>query len=170
MQSPYPTYFSIPSTPIAAVAMSTPSTSTSTVDEVGPLTPSPLFPRDMASLFKLGPDEARALVRDYGLLEDIPEENGDSEVVRVNGSPNRSDTGLAAPGGSPDLRRMPEENVTRERDLSRFMAHIGVSSDCLIVCLDLFNCYRYLKVPFRMVPQQSSRRDRTQLPPLIINC
>jgi hypothetical protein len=169
MQSPYyPTCLSIPSTPITAVAMSTPSTSTSTVDEVGPLTPSPLFPRDMASLFKLGPDDARALVRDYGLLEDIPEENGEAEVVRLNGSPTCSGTGSATPGGSPDVERMPEANVTRERDLSRFMAHIGVSSDCLILCLDLLDCY--VKVPFRMVPQQSSRRDRTQLPPLIINC
>ena len=82
----------------------------------------------MASLLKLGPNDARALVRDYGLLEDIPEENGEAEV-RLNGSPTRSDTGLATPGGSPDVERMAEANITRERDLSRFMAHIGVSSD-----------------------------------------
>lgn len=36
--------------------------------ELLPPTPSPLFPRDLPTLMKLGDDEVKTLVSDYGLL------------------------------------------------------------------------------------------------------
>jgi len=143
LQSPSSSRHSIPPTPTTGDGSTTPTTTTSTLDDY-PLTPSPLFPRDMAALFKLGSDEARMLMKDYG-LEGIPEEPDDVQIGGGTNGTDNPDTPVASP-----TRRSAEESATRERDLSRFMAHIGV--------------------PFRMVPQKSSRKDRVQLPPLIINC
>lgn len=77
-------------------------------DEVEPPTPSPLFPRNIADLFAMSSDEARRLVADYGLVEDI----GDFS------------------GSSPASKRPPEspaETQDIHLNLNRFMAHIGVS-------------------------------------------
>jgi len=64
-------------------------------------TASPLFPRDLKALFALKSEEAQTLVKEYGLGE---------EAVPV--------TPIVAPGTEPD---------SRERNLNKFMAHIGVS-------------------------------------------
>ncbi|KAF8070441.1 hypothetical protein FPV67DRAFT_1487415 [Lyophyllum atratum] len=92
---------------------------TNQVFELVPPTPSPLFPRDLKSLFALGPDKARRLLQDYGL---------DSAVSAVpspsSGRPRMkaSKTGLNTPEDSPTF----ESPASREHDLNKFMAHIGV--------------------------------------------
>jgi hypothetical protein len=73
-------------------------------------TPSPLFPRNIADLFAMGPDDARKLVADYGLVEDIPHDS---------------------PGSSSANNRSPESPADTQDihlNLNRFMAHIGVRS------------------------------------------
>ncbi|KII95749.1 hypothetical protein PLICRDRAFT_227669 [Plicaturopsis crispa FD-325 SS-3] len=82
-------------------------------------TPSPFFPRDLASLFALGPDSARLLVQEYGLID-----QGQSPVEeRQNISAARTPS-------------TPGSGDSREANLNRFMAHIGV--------------------PFKMVPAPAS--------------
>ena len=47
-------------------------------------TASPLFPKDLATLVTLGPDQVRMLVREYGLggdAGDEEEDDGDDEVI-----------------------------------------------------------------------------------------
>ncbi|KAK7057515.1 hypothetical protein R3P38DRAFT_2841402 [Favolaschia claudopus] len=62
-----------------------------------PPTPSPLFPRDLKALFALKPEEAQTLVDEYGLgKQAVPA----TPIVEVGDS--------------------------RERNLNKFMAHIGV--------------------------------------------
>ncbi|KAI0748795.1 hypothetical protein BC629DRAFT_1298285 [Irpex lacteus] len=48
--------------------------------EWNPLTPSPLFPRDLTSLIRLGTEEARALMREYGLVRE--EESREESINR----------------------------------------------------------------------------------------
>ncbi|KAJ7668526.1 hypothetical protein DFH06DRAFT_202446 [Mycena polygramma] len=69
------------------------------LDESTP-TASPLFPRNLKSLFALRSEEAETLVKEYGL--------GDQAVPI---------TPIVAQGTEPD---------SRERNLNKFMAHIGV--------------------------------------------
>ncbi|KAF8178563.1 hypothetical protein K438DRAFT_1977800 [Mycena galopus ATCC 62051] len=70
------------------------------IHEAAP-TPSPLFPRDLKALFALRSEEAETLVKEYGLGEHAPPV-----------------TPIVAPAAEADFR---------ERNLNRFMAHIGVS-------------------------------------------
>ncbi|KAH8087875.1 hypothetical protein BXZ70DRAFT_875678, partial [Cristinia sonorae] len=74
--------------------------------DLTPPTPSPLFPRDITGLMRLSPNEARTLVRDYGLEPlTIPETSFvESFETRKN-----------------------EPQSSREEDLNRFMSYIGVS-------------------------------------------
>ncbi|GLB37396.1 hypothetical protein LshimejAT787_0404470 [Lyophyllum shimeji] len=88
--------------------------------ELVPPTPSPLFPRDLKSLFALGPDAARSLLHDYGLYNPssaVPSPN--TEKPRMRAVP---DTGLNTPEDSPTF----ENCASREQDINKFMAHIGV--------------------------------------------
>lgn len=63
-------------------------------------TPSPLFPRDLKALFALKSEEAQTLVKEYGLGgQAVP-------ITPIEG---------------------PDEPDSRERNLNKFMAHIGVS-------------------------------------------
>jgi hypothetical protein len=118
-----------PPTPSSIDLQSSTPLSSSTVDDFVPLTPSPLFPRDVATLLKFRPDQARTLVEDYGLLEDIPEENGENDNTRVEGGRKiMTDAESSSSDESSGTRRVSDENVNRERHLSRFMAHIGVST------------------------------------------
>ncbi|THH30881.1 hypothetical protein EUX98_g3320 [Antrodiella citrinella] len=75
--------------------------------DLTPPTPSPLFPRDLTGLMRLSPDDARALVREYGLEPlQIPEAGlfGEGFIGFGDDGPKSS----------------------REEDLNRFMSHIGV--------------------------------------------
>ncbi|KAJ6497742.1 hypothetical protein C8R45DRAFT_138091 [Mycena sanguinolenta] len=73
------------------------------LEEEAPPTPSPLFPRDLKALFALNSEDAEVLVRDYGLGGEAP--------------PVTPIVALMTPGAEAD---------SRERNLNRFMAHIGV--------------------------------------------
>ncbi|KAG6866225.1 hypothetical protein C0991_007250 [Blastosporella zonata] len=90
------------------------------VFELVPPTPSPLFPRDMRSLFALGPDAAKQLLNDYGLQNTSAAPSPsktDGHRIRV-----ATQTGLNTPVTSPVI----EPHTTREEDINKFMAHIGV--------------------------------------------
>ncbi|KAF7315180.1 hypothetical protein MIND_00032400 [Mycena indigotica] len=78
------------------------ATSATVIDEPSP-TASPLFPRDLKSLFALKSEEAETLVKEYGL------EHTHSPV-----------TPLSAAGKAPIV------DDSHERNLNKFMAHIGV--------------------------------------------
>ena len=111
---------------------------------------SPLFPRDLATLVALGPGEVRALVRDYGLVDDgaEPDEDG-AGTNAAAGQGARRGGASGGPGGSVRGARSgnratrPVSTFTnasdasnwdavglsgsREDDLNKFMRHIGVS-------------------------------------------
>lgn len=73
--------------------------------DLTPPTPSPLFPRDVKSLMRLNHEQAKSLVREYGL-----------EPLQI-------------PVASPFADRFGPNNEpqsSREDDLNRFMSHIGV--------------------------------------------
>ncbi|KAJ6558427.1 hypothetical protein DFH09DRAFT_1162770 [Mycena vulgaris] len=70
-------------------------------DDTAP-TASPLFPRDLKALFALKSEEAQTLVKEYGLGEQAP------PITPI----------VAGTANEPD---------SRERNLNKFMAHIGVS-------------------------------------------
>jgi hypothetical protein len=82
------------------------------LNEAAP-TPSPLFPRDLKALFALRPEEAETLVKEYGLGEH------------------------AAPASPIAAIAPAAESDARERNLNKFMAHIGVSRAYIV----------YLSVP-----------------------
>ncbi|TFK44856.1 hypothetical protein BDQ12DRAFT_717999 [Crucibulum laeve] len=127
--SPLTAYPRVPaSTPITAPppAFLAPPRGGSSLEAIPP-TPSPLFPRDLKSLFSLGPDAARNLLRDYDLdggsnNEDISPGSGIERpkpraFARV--SVNSTDS-------SPTSTEFGVKVNSREDDLNKFMAHIGV--------------------------------------------
>jgi len=121
LHRPYPTQSpsSMPSmsltTPVSQTRTIVPSPNMSSAhtettmlpEEIEPPTPSPLFPRNIADLFAMSPDNARMLVADYGLVKD----EGDT------------------PGASPanqNTSESPADTQDMHLNLNRFMAHIGV--------------------------------------------
>ncbi|KAI0753324.1 hypothetical protein C8Q80DRAFT_507067 [Daedaleopsis nitida] len=96
-------------------------------------TPSPLFPRDMMALVSLRPDEANALVRDYGLASGEGDEAIDKHV-RHRGGPQGSrpnDTSGTNVGDSGHGWTDAGLQSTREDDINRFMRFIGVGFEVL---------------------------------------
>ncbi|KAH9942239.1 uncharacterized protein BXZ73DRAFT_97657 [Epithele typhae] len=97
---------------------------------------SPLFPRDLATLVQLGADEARALVRDYGLVEDVDEEE---EAMKASvGKGLRGGSGAGKKGrpvsgltGLSDASDWAGREGSREDHLNRFMKYIGVGFQVL---------------------------------------
>lgn len=81
--------------------------------EIEPPTPSPLFPRKLTDLFILSPDATRRLVLDYGLVGPESDSYDDSPT-----EPSMPVTPVDA-----DMI-----NTNRDKNLNKFMAHIGVSS------------------------------------------
>jgi hypothetical protein len=87
----------------------------------------------METLFKLGPEEARNLVRDYRLLEDIPEEgqseagsSTDTKKKRMLSPTSAKQKNKNRPDRDTDANVDAKEDDDRERNLTKFMAHIGV--------------------------------------------
>lgn len=98
-------------------------------------TASPMFPRDLATLVSLGPEEARKLVREYGLIgEDEDEGDVDEEVQvaavrtptgRTRRDPRPTSTFTTASDGQSWVNAGLQGS--REEDINRFMRFIGVS-------------------------------------------
>lgn len=106
--------------------------------EIEPPTPSPLFPRDLTSLIRLGTEEARALVRDYGLVRvrypkqppqappQAPSENAldiTTEEIEADDREGQQHLKEVEVVGEPII-----EEESREESLNRFLSYIGVSS------------------------------------------
>jgi len=112
--------------------------------DIEPPTPSPFFPKNLGSLLKMKPEDARALVKDYG-LEDIVEEqqneNQEPASVEANGNKtpeqHENSTNTTATsnstgeGGGVDNDN--DNDNDHQRNLKRIMVHIGVST-----CFTLF--------------------------------
>lgn len=82
------------------------------ISEIEPPTPSPLFPRKLTDLFTLSPEDTRRLVLDYGLVGPEDDAYDESPI-----DPKMPVTPIDA-----DI-----VNTNRDRNLNKFMAHIGVS-------------------------------------------
>ena len=153
------------STSIAAVtALQSPGSALSAVGadlaalqgrwDVVPASQSPDFPRTLAALVALTTEQARALVREYGLVSEDEEDENDRDenatpVQARGGKAVRGDTSTArgARGGGPGAQSGKTQRPasmatacsdasswanaglagTREDDLNKFMRYIGVS-------------------------------------------
>lgn len=87
-----------------------------------PPTVSALFPPDLRTLFALGPEQTRQLLRDYGLVSESP-------TPLIETPPK--DKGLPAIDEEVSSTRAKNEHLgeneeTHLADMNRFMAHIGV--------------------------------------------
>ncbi|CAL1711257.1 unnamed protein product [Somion occarium] len=78
------------------------------VTDLVPPTPSPLFPRDLTGLMRLGPHETLTLMQEYGLAP-----------VRHAATP------VAQEGKASDVNLEPENQLSREDNINRFLNHIG---------------------------------------------
>ncbi|KAI0799964.1 hypothetical protein C8Q74DRAFT_1233536 [Fomes fomentarius] len=132
-------------TSMAVTALGSPTSTHSTggtavgVWDVQEPTASPLFPRDLATLVSLGPEEARTLVREYGLIgEDENEGDVDEEVqvaaVRTpTGRMRRDPRPTSAFTTTSDGQSWVNAGLqgSREEDINRFMRFIGVGFQVL---------------------------------------
>ncbi|PPQ93717.1 hypothetical protein CVT25_013057 [Psilocybe cyanescens] len=139
-------------TPIKRVTSS--SLRSALLPETVPPTPSRLFPRDLTALFALSQDEARRLLREYGL--DSATSSPVRETIRPRG------LSIVNEEGSDTLHDeksdLTEGSDAHAKDMNKFMAHIGVP---------------YLMIPapkekFDQSAPLSSRSRRKLLTPLII--
>ncbi|KAI0072415.1 hypothetical protein K474DRAFT_1667839 [Panus rudis PR-1116 ss-1] len=82
------------------------------VTDLAPPTPSPFFPRDLTTLLKLGDNETKTLMQDYGL---VPMRHPGTPLAQEG---EAASAGLAAP----------DEQLegSREENLNKFLNHIGV--------------------------------------------
>ncbi|KAG6837836.1 hypothetical protein H0H93_016204 [Arthromyces matolae] len=92
------------------------------VFELVPPTPSPLFPRDMRSLFGLKQDTAKQLLSDYAL--DIPTSAMQSPFPKMTRAVHTDATGL----GTSESSSAVDESGSREEDINKFMKHIGIKN------------------------------------------
>ncbi|KAJ7125053.1 hypothetical protein C8R44DRAFT_130262 [Mycena epipterygia] len=99
---PLPSAEQSPSTAKPWSVLSTPASISSSGNDAAAMA-SPLFPRDLKTLFALRSEEAQTLVKEYGLGE---------QPTPI--------TPIVAEGAT-------NEPDSRERNLNKFMAHIGVS-------------------------------------------
>ena len=86
------------------------------------VSPSPLFPRDLKSLFKLGAEDARILLRQYGLVSGVPSPTTPRPGGLASVNENESTS------GSSDAHNLNEtgDDACHVEDMNKFMAHIGV--------------------------------------------
>lgn len=105
--------------------------------EVG--TPSPFFPRDLMGLMRMGGEDAKMLLREYGLVrvrrrvvgkEKEKEVGVDGESVEGDGGEREGE------GGEKEVEEVveEEEEETREESINRFLAYIGVSASIAGSC------------------------------------
>jgi len=80
-----------------------------------PPTPSPRFPRDLKSLFQLGFEDAKTLLREYGLSSGV----SSPAIPNPKGPPDVGASGSSHANGETN----DEDHV---KDMNKFMAHIGV--------------------------------------------
>jgi len=121
-------------------------------ETVVPPTPSPRFPRDLKALFQLGVEEARTLLREYGLASGV----SSPVTPRPRGIPVAGDGEGTSDSADANGELSDEGHV---QDMNKFMAHIGV--------------------PFLMIPPPKSQEPqsptmspttrRRMLRPLIIS-
>ncbi|KAI0090508.1 hypothetical protein BDY19DRAFT_935508, partial [Irpex rosettiformis] len=109
-------------------------------DEPTVVTPSPLFPRDLKGLMRMGGEEAKALLREYGLVRVRYGGGGKRGLKNVVGG--EVDGGEKEGGGCMEGSEREvviedeveeveeEEEETREERINRFLAYIGVSRLC----------------------------------------
>lgn len=97
-------------------------------------TPSPLFPRDLAALARLGPDDAKELMRDYGLVKTRRitrrtlhrrKKTLDDPFLDTEPEDPSGDATETEPDGVVELV---EEDEPRDETLNRFLQFIGVGS------------------------------------------
>ncbi|KAF8161239.1 hypothetical protein B0H34DRAFT_372103 [Crassisporium funariophilum] len=127
--------------------------------ETVPPTPSPLFPRDLKSLFKLGAGDARALLQQYGLISAVSSPSTERPKHRGLSNVNEEDITSALDSHTEVVDDDEVAAAGYAEDMNKFMAHIGV--------------------PFLMIPPPKSKDDqspalsptsrRRMLAPLIIN-
>ncbi|OBZ69832.1 hypothetical protein A0H81_10561 [Grifola frondosa] len=111
-----------PASGTTAVTSASPPSSSKTpigasaTPELTPLIPSPLFPLNLSSLISMEPSEARALVKEYGLIKPGTEATITDESQRQGkkaSAKKKQDVITESSGAS------------REDDLNRFMKFIG---------------------------------------------
>lgn len=131
-------------------------------------TPSALFPKDLKTLFELRPDDAKTLLKEYGLEGRAPSPVVEEAKLRAPGKLQRQVSSNRPPKSAVTFHpSIPEESDSGSdtdedderadikahvEDMNTFMAHIGV--------------------PFLMVPppkhKESNAERRKKLAPLII--
>ncbi|KAI0752988.1 hypothetical protein C8Q80DRAFT_488697 [Daedaleopsis nitida] len=134
------------------------------VGEIEAPTPSPLFPRDLMSLVSLGPDDAKTLVRDYGLVSYEGDEATDDQLhaaaVRRRGDPQGSRPDSTATNASGQSWANAGLRGSREEDLNRFMRYIGAdvfssahpTTSHMAVILTRLGCISLVFRPQRFAP------------------
>ncbi|KAF9501783.1 hypothetical protein BDN71DRAFT_1584836 [Pleurotus eryngii] len=134
-----------PDTAVPAVPLPTPMTAappsfSGPRSSLVPPTPSALFPKDLQTLLRYDAQRARQLLADYGLIEETSESPSGLEVPPSGSkslqtpvtTPSTAKTKKENKDTKKDVKRgkdpAPEEvsDGTREADLTKFMAHIGV--------------------------------------------
>lgn len=97
-----------------------------------PPTPSPLFPPNLSILVSLGPDEVKALVREYGLTSDNDDDGAvdDDDLPLATKREARKARPVSYMTNVSDAGQSWVEaglDGTREDELNKFMRYIGVS-------------------------------------------
>jgi hypothetical protein len=120
----------VPRPPASTPTVGKARTGTTVDVELEPPTPSPFFPRDLTSLFCLNSDAARALVREYGLVEDddvYENQSLDTDSGQGGGEVESSSSGVQQIPTPTSTTKDPDvDSDSREKNLTRFMVHIGV--------------------------------------------
>ncbi|RPD68216.1 hypothetical protein L226DRAFT_540918 [Lentinus tigrinus ALCF2SS1-7] len=119
--------------PRSAVATTTPGGTRIAPSQLVPPTPSPLFPPNLSTLVSLGPEEVKALVREYGLVSEDGGADDDDDNVPLAATRGGARGGKARPVShmtnvSDAGQSWVEAGLdgTREDDLNKFMRYIGV--------------------------------------------
>ncbi|RDX41397.1 hypothetical protein OH76DRAFT_217461 [Lentinus brumalis] len=108
-----------------------------------PPTPSPLFPTNLSTLVSLGPDEVKALVREYGLVSEGDGDDGPRASMAAGGGGR----GGASPRPVSHITNVSDAGQswieagldgTREDDLNKFMRYVWVSMGAAFVLCAVF--------------------------------
>lgn len=94
-------------------------------------TSSSLFPPDLKTLFKLGAEETRTLLRQYGLVSGAPSPITPKPRGLANVNENEGTS------GSSDANAETSDAACHVEDMNKFMAHIGVCYSVRIMTFEL---------------------------------